>query len=244
MNCREKTRHSFPMNERSCFKTSELQLAARRRWIYSGLIIDKLIAREFKSIKHPFVSRWRFKVLHMSVRASRRAVRQRWISRRRAESRGDLQRKSGYLAPRGGSVRVSARLSSWGRSQERRMMMVMLLKNHGAHSRALPVHIDEKRPSPFRAALITDSFESRHRGGGERSPRSVKVDNSSPSPARADERVWRGARRVVPEPPLCVADWRERGGAVCRQMIRARCSPHCSSAILSLSRAALHTSTQ
>lgn len=49
------------MNERSCFKMSEIQLAEKRYWIYSSFIIDKLIAREFKSIKHPFVSRRGFK---------------------------------------------------------------------------------------------------------------------------------------------------------------------------------------
>lgn len=44
--------------------------------------------------------------------------------------------------------------------------MMMMMLNHGAHFCAPLVHIEEeKRPSLLSATLITDSLESRHRGG-------------------------------------------------------------------------------
>lgn len=97
--------------------------------------------------------------------------------------------------------------------------MIMML-NRGAHFCALLVHTEETRTSLVSVTLITDSFESGHQGGNGLLV--FKADNSTPSPAHADEAVYRNAGRVVPEPLLCVADWRERGGAVCRQMIWAR----------------------
>lgn len=49
--------------------------------------------------------------------------------------------------------------------------MVPMMPDHGAHICALPVQIEEKRPSLLSATLITESFESRHNEGrveGER----------------------------------------------------------------------------
>lgn len=94
----------------------------------------------------------------------------------------------------------------------------------------------EKKSVRLSSPTVSSLIHLKADTGEELSPCSFKLDNSTPSPAHADEPVYRNARRVVPKPLLCVADWRELGGAVCRQMIRVRCSPHSHSAILCLSR--------
>lgn len=140
------------------------------------------------------------------------------------------------------SVRILARLSGW--SQERssgRKRRRMMVPNHGAHFCALPLRTERRRPRLVWATLITDSLEKptagwlcvrRRDGVRVHSVRISRVQLAQPS-LRNDLLLLLLLRSV--------ADRRQRGGAVCRQMIRARCSPHWCSAILGLSRAPAHS---
>ncbi|KAK2922255.1 hypothetical protein Q8A73_001740 [Channa argus] len=145
-------------------------------------------------MKPPFCPTLEIRVLHKSVRVrSAASIRSRAFHTDKVEK--VFREKSGYLERGGGGGFCwgwgSQRASWFGADLvERRvvMMMMMMMLNHGAHFCAPPVHREETRPSPFSGSLITDSFESRHRvGGKKRSPGFIQVDNSTPSPAHADE---------------------------------------------------------
>lgn len=170
---------------------SEIPFAAGRSWIYSSLIIDKFIAREFKSIKHPFCQTLEVQVLQRSMCVSRRVTQVHFTQ---GKCRGNVERKSGYLARGvlGGSLRASRvwvdlRSGGWG--------WCWAAERTFAHCRSTWKKSVRLSSRPL-SSLIHLKADTRR----ERSPCLFRADNSTPSPAHADEPVCRNAGRVVPKP--------------------------------------------
>lgn len=157
----------------------------------------------------------------------------------------EFERKTGYLAQVGVCEDLSAPLGLISGAEEEEEDGADAGADAGAEPRSAPLRTAGPHRRKASVSLLGHSHHwlmcKQTPEGWEPSPCVFKADCSPPCPPRADQRVWRIAGTVVTDALLCVADRRERGGAVRGQMIRARCSPHWCSAIPSLSRAAVHT---